>query len=117
MQSTHTLIKCEIWLKLSTATYTAPIKKGKEKIAHAIQCHAGKKEAGERNAAEGKFGEGKQTYSLGRIAARLKETSETSIYLAFLVMNLEKRLRVFLQPILIFWESTFSMSRIREKEY
>ena len=49
-----------------------------------------------RNAIEGKFGEGKRRYRLGRIMARLKETSESVIMLQFLVMNLEKRLRVLL---------------------
>ena len=37
---------------------------------------------------EGKFGEGKRRYSLGRVMTRLKETSESSIMLVFLVMNL-----------------------------
>jgi hypothetical protein len=51
-------------------------------------------DSGERNAVEGKFGEGKRCYGLGRIMAHLKETSETVIALQFLVMNLERRLRV-----------------------
>jgi IS5 family transposase len=49
-----------------------------------------------RNAIEGKFGEGKRCYGLGRIMARLKETSESVIMLQFLVMNVERRLRVLL---------------------
>ena len=49
-----------------------------------------------RNTIEGKFGEGKRCYGLGRIMARLKETSESVIMLQFLVMNLEQRLRVLL---------------------
>lgn len=48
------------------------------------------------NAIEGKFGEGKRRYSLGRIMAKLKETSETVVLLQFLVMNLEHKLRVLL---------------------
>ena len=48
----------------------------------------------ERNAVEGKFGEGKRRYGLNLIMAKLKETGETMIALQFLVMNLEKRLRV-----------------------
>ena len=47
-----------------------------------------------RNAVEGKFGEGKRRYGLGRVMARLQETSETVIALQFLVMNLEHRLRL-----------------------
>lgn len=49
-----------------------------------------------RNSIEGKFGEAKRCYGLGRIMAKLKETSETEIVLQFLVMNLEHRLRVLL---------------------
>lgn len=62
-------------------------------------------ESGERNAIEGKFGEGKRRYRLGRITARLKETSETSIHLIFLVMNLEKILR---DLFALFWRGLFS---------
>ncbi len=53
-----------------------------------------RQDASERNAVEGKFGEGKRRYGLARIMARLKETAESEIYLQFLVMNLEHRLRV-----------------------
>jgi len=41
-----------------------------------------------RIAVEGKFGEGKRRYTLDRIGTKLKETSETSIMMVFLVMNL-----------------------------
>ena len=54
------------------------------------------KDSGIRNAVEGKFGEGKTAYGLNRIKAKLKETSETVINLAFWVMNLNKRLRLLL---------------------
>ncbi len=54
-----------------------------------------KLDASERNAIEGKFGEGKRCYGLGRVRARLQATSETVISLQFLVMNLERRLRLF----------------------
>lgn len=62
-------------------------------------------ESGERNAIEGKFGEGKSSYSLGRVMMRRQDTSETSIHLTFLVMNLQKILREFFAPILLglFW--------------
>lgn len=56
-------------------------------------------EAGERNAVGSKFGDGKRTYGLGLIRTKLKETSETNIHLTFMVMNIEKRLRVFILPI------------------
>jgi len=51
------------------------------------------RDAADRNAIEGKFGEGKQKYGLGRIMARIKDSCETVISLAFLCMNLNRRLR------------------------
>lgn len=53
-----------------------------------------------RNAVEGKFGEGKRKYGLDRIYAKLKETAESMIALHFLVMNLERQLRVLFAQIL-----------------
>lgn len=61
-----------------------------------------KQDARNRNAVEAKFGEGKRKYGLGRILAKLKETSETVIMLQFLVMNLEHKLRVLFAQFL-FW--------------
>ncbi len=58
-----------------------------------------------RNAVEGKLGEGKRRYGLGLIMARLKETSETVIALQFLVMNLERRLRIIFY---LFFKELFS---------
>ena len=49
-----------------------------------------------RNAVEGKFGEGKTRYGLDRIMTRLMETSETTISMVFLCMNIKRRLREFL---------------------
>ncbi|MDR0301139.1 MAG: IS5 family transposase [Treponema sp.] len=51
-------------------------------------------DASQRNAIEGKFGEGKTGYGLDRIMARLKDSSETVIVMAFFCMNLSRRLRV-----------------------
>jgi len=39
---------------------------------------------------EGKFGNAKRKYSLARVMAKLSQTSETSIAITFLVMNLDK---------------------------
>jgi hypothetical protein len=50
-------------------------------------------DSGMRNAIEGSFGTGKRRYGLNRIMARCRETSETSISLIVLVMNLEKWLK------------------------
>jgi transposase, IS5 family len=57
-----------------------------------------RQDAIQRNAIEGKFGEGKRKLGLGRILARGAETSLTIIALQFLVMNLERRLRVLFLP-------------------
>jgi hypothetical protein len=46
-----------------------------------------------RNAIEGKFGQGKRRFSLGRVMAKLPETSETVIAMNFLVMNLSRLLQ------------------------
>lgn len=53
----------------------------------------------DRNAVEGKFGQGKRRFSLGRIMTKLAETSEVSIMISFIVMNLER----ILTGILSFW--------------
>ena len=50
------------------------------------------KDSGVRNTVEGKFGIGKIAYGLNRIMARLQDTSETVIRLAFLAMNLVRML-------------------------
>lgn len=48
-----------------------------------------------RNEIEGKFGQAKRRFSLSRVMAKLPNTSETSIAMTFLVMNLVKLLRQF----------------------
>lgn len=50
-------------------------------------------ESRERNAIEGKYGEAKTRYGLNRVMTSRSDTSETDIYLVFVVMNLKKRLR------------------------
>ena len=47
-----------------------------------------KEDAKTRNAIEGKFGQGKRRFTLNRVMTKLAETSETSIAITFLVMNL-----------------------------
>lgn len=58
-------------------------------------------DSGIRNAVEGKFGIGKIKYGLDRVMTKRRETSEASISLAFLAMNLVKSLCAFLR----FWLS------------
>ncbi|MGK7950266.1 MAG: IS5 family transposase [Xenococcaceae cyanobacterium] len=48
-----------------------------------------------RNGIEGKFGQGKRRYSLNLVMTKLPETSETSIAITFLVINLSTLLRQF----------------------
>jgi hypothetical protein len=49
---------------------------------------------------EGKFGTAKRRYALDRIMTKLRRTSETTIVLVFLVMNLDKILRDLLLSLL-----------------
>lgn len=73
------------------------------KQEQAIQKRLEYQDSCQRNAVEGKFGEGKRCYGLGRIMTRLQETSETVIVLQFLVMNLERRLRVLFYHFFMRW--------------
>jgi hypothetical protein len=59
-----------------------------------------RQDASARNAVEGKFGEGKTKYGLDRIMTRLQETSETTISMIFLCMNIKRRMR---ELLLFFW--------------
>jgi len=54
----------------------------------------------DRIAIEGKFGQGKRRFSLGRIMAKLADTAQTVIMVAFMVMNLEKILTGILSFLL-----------------
>jgi hypothetical protein len=51
-------------------------------------------DSADRNAIEGEFGQGKRRYGLDCIMTKLKHTSEVSILLQFLVMNLTHYLRL-----------------------
>lgn len=59
----------------------------------------------DRNAVEGAFGTAKTAYGLGRIFARLEETSRCVIGIVLLTMNLCKRLRDLLSLFLTYWFS------------
>ncbi len=48
-----------------------------------------------RNHVEGKFGQAKRRFGLGRVMAKLANTSATQISLSFLLMNLEQALKRF----------------------
>jgi len=61
---------------------------------------------------EGVFGRGKRRYGLSRIMSELKETSETTISMIVLMMNLEKTLRDLLLPIFRFLQK--ALYRLRK---
>ena len=74
-----------------------------------------RQDAAERNAVEGKFGEGKTRYGLDRIMTRLQETSETTISMIFLCMNIKRRLRDFLSFLWIWLKFAFFASNMAEQ--
>jgi hypothetical protein len=78
--------------------------KGMEKAIEKQQIRDG----ADRSPVEGKFGEGKNKYGLNRIMARIKESSETVISLAFLCMNLNLKLRILL---CFFQRAVFSLKK------
>lgn len=55
-----------------------------------------------RIAIEGKFGQSKRRFTLGRIMAKLAQTSEATIAISFIVMNLERILSILLYFLLCF---------------
>ena len=54
-----------------------------------------------RNRIEGKFGQAKRRFGLNRVMAKLSETSETSMAITFLVVNLSTLLRQVLLPLFV----------------
>ena len=70
-------------------------------------------DAAQRNAIEGKFGEGKTKYGLDRIMARLMDSSETVIAMAFLCMNINRRLKVILCRFLHVFVRSFLWVRVK----
>ena len=54
-----------------------------------------------RNRIEGKFGQTKRRFGLNRVMAKLSETSETSIAITFLVVNLSTLLRQILLSLFV----------------
>ncbi len=83
----------------------------KDKTVYDQQKILERDEAGERNAIEGKFGEAKRRYGLDRVMARLSDTSNTTIHLTILMMNLKKRLRDLFDAI-YHWLDCFSSADV-----
>jgi len=67
-----------------------------------------------RNGIEGKFGQGKRRYSLNLVMTKLPETSETSIAITFLVINLSTLLRQFNCLFLSFFVQNYKFGLISE---
>jgi IS5 family transposase len=74
-----------------------------------------------RNAIEGKFGQAKRRYGLECIMAKLSDTSETSIAITFLVINLSHLLRqvncLFLSLFLTFYKLGFILPSLIIRDY
>lgn len=66
----------------------------------------------DRIAVEGKFGQGKRRFSLGRVMTKLAQTSEVSIVVAFIVMNLEKILSGVISFLLFVWKWLLERQRL-----
>ena len=66
-----------------------------------------------RNAIEGKFGQAKRRFSLNLVMTKLPETSETSIAITFLVVNLSRLLRQFLSLFLTLFAKTKTKELIK----
>ena len=68
----------------------------------------------DRIAVEGKFGQGKRRFSLGRVMTKLAQTSEVSIVVAFIVMNLEKILSGVISFLFFVWKWLLERPRLKD---
>jgi len=73
----------------------------KDKALYREQLRLEREESGERSEIECLFGVGKRRYTLGCIMTRLKHTSEVSIHVSFLTMNLFRKLRLSFTLLLV----------------
>ena len=83
-----------VWYPSQRAT---PRQTAKDPEIRKQELHQEWLESGERGDIERRFGIGKRCYSLGRVTAKLKHTSEVMIHLSVLTLNLRKRLRLLLR--------------------
>jgi hypothetical protein len=71
-----------------------------------------------RNWIEGKFGQAKRRFSLNRVMAKLDNTCQTAIAITFLVMNLSRLQRQFIQAFLcLFLKITSFSGSMITKDY
>jgi len=68
----------------------------------------------DRIAVEGKFDQGKRRFSLARVMTKLARTSEVSIMVSFIVMNLEKVLTEVLSFLFFAWR--WLLARLRPND-
>ncbi len=68
----------------------------------------------DRIAVEGKFGQGKRRFSLARVMTKPAQTSEVSIVVAFIVMNLEKILSGVISFLLFVWKWLLERQRLED---
>jgi hypothetical protein len=91
-RSRENLQHCKsLGIRLSGPALGRPKRNIKELKAQLKQQH---QDEADRVEIEGKFGVGKRKYSLSRIFERLPDTSATAICVVFLVMGVEKALRL-----------------------
>jgi hypothetical protein len=79
----------------------------KDPILYREQLRVEREESGERSEIECTFGVGKRRYTLGCIMTRLQHTSEVSIHMSFLTMNLFRKLRLSFVLLLVHLRSPF----------
>lgn len=90
----------ELGIRLSGPPLGRPSKDLSERIASR---KLARQDEIDRIPIEGKFGQAKRRFSLSRIMCKLSRTSETAIAIIFLVMNLEKWLKVLLLNFFVFF--------------
>lgn len=87
----------------------------KEKEKTKKQKEIERRDMRERNEIEGKIGEGKRRYGLNLIMTKLKETSETTIMMSIIAMNIMKCYRRNLKKCIIFFN--IKINRIFKEKY
>ena len=93
-------------LPLGRPTDEAELLKEQKKLQHQDEI--------DRIAVEGKFGQGKRRFSLARVMTKLAQTSEVSIVVAFIVMNLEKILSGVISFLLFVWKWLLERQRLED---
>ena len=88
------------WLKQRGIRISGPALGRPPKVRNEEQKAQTRLDAGMRNGVESSYGVAKRRYGLSCIRAKLPGTTESTIMLQFLVMNLDRRLRILLTHFL-----------------